>query len=112
MEDKREHRRYTVEVRGELEVDGDFLGAATNDLSQGGCGIVVARAIPEGGTLKLTLFLTQDGIEDPDEDPFETDVKVMWTAPRDDGRYSAGVQFGGLTPDGERQLAHFLRAIS
>jgi c-di-GMP-binding flagellar brake protein YcgR len=101
-----------VEVRGELEVDGSPLSAATNDLSKGGCGLIVRRAIPEGGTLKLTLFLTQDGIEDPDEDPFETEAKVMWTAERDDGKIAAGVQFGPLGQDGETQLAHFLRAIS
>jgi c-di-GMP-binding flagellar brake protein YcgR len=93
-------------------VDGDLLSAATNDLSKGGCGLVIGRAIPEGGTLKLTLFLTQDGIEDPDEDPFETDAKVMWTAERDDGKVAAGVHFESLGQNGETQLAHFLRAIS
>ncbi len=112
MEDKRAHARYAVEVRGELEVDGDLVAAATSDLSKGGCGLVVTKAIPEGGTLSLTLFLTQDGIEDPDEDPFETRAKVMWTAERDDGRVAAGVQFAGLNADGERVLDHFLRAIS
>ncbi len=111
MEDKRAHRRYSVEVRGELEVEGNPLSAFTNDLSKGGCGLVVARGVPEGATLKLTLFLTQDGIEDPDEDPFETNAKVMWTAERDDGKVAAGVQFDDLDSAGEGQLAHFLSAI-
>jgi len=110
--EKREFQRFTVEVHGEVEIDGDVVAAATNDVSKGGCGLIVDRPVPEGGQVRITLFLTQDGIEDPDEDPFETVAKVMWMAPRDDGSYAAGLQFGNLSPAREMLLAHFLHAIS
>lgn len=106
--ENRKHRRYAVELAAEVEVRGEIVVAATNDLSVGGVGLVVDREVKEGSRLAVTLFLTQDGIEDPDEDPFEAKAVVAWSAVQDAGTWIAGVRFEKVSPAQADQLERFL----
>ncbi len=109
--DKRVHRRYAVEVAAEVDVGADVLVASTMNVSNGGVGLSLDRPLEEGKTVGVMLFLTQDGIEDPDEEPFEAQAEVMWATEQEAGRYIAGVRFGTLDRSQEEQLQRFLVAL-
>lgn len=107
----RRHTRYAVEVAAEIIVGGVTLAAATQNISEGGVGLVIDRPVEEGRALALTLFLTQDGIEDPEEEPFEAKATVAWSGPHEDGTFVAGVRFSGITDAQRAQLTRFLAAL-
>jgi c-di-GMP-binding flagellar brake protein YcgR len=111
-EEQRRHRRIEVEVAGEIALDGDVLGASTQNLSDGGVALVLDRDVADGRSVTVTLFLTQDGIEDPDQEPFEAPAVVRWSADRDDGLFLVGLQFGALDTATQKRLQHFLKTIS
>ena len=106
--DNRKHRRYSVELAAEVEIRGETVVASTNNVSVGGVGLVVDREVNEGAELAVTLFLTQDGIEDPDETPFEAKATVAWTAVQEAGTWIAGVRFAKVSPAQAAQLERFL----
>jgi c-di-GMP-binding flagellar brake protein YcgR len=112
MSEQRQHTRYPVQVTAEVFLRGETTVAATKDLSSGGAALVLPRKLEEGVTVQLTLFLTQDGIEDPDEEPFEASATVVWGAPRDDGAYIVGLRFDELTTAGKQRLGRFLAAVA
>jgi c-di-GMP-binding flagellar brake protein YcgR len=109
--EQRKHERYPVEVAAEIHAGPDVSVASTHDISTGGVSLVLDHALGEGQKIKLTLFLTQDGIEDPDEDPFEAQATVMWSAERDGGSHTAGVRFDKIGPAQQKHLARFLSAL-
>lgn len=111
-QDQRQHQRVDVEVAGEVVVDGDVIGASTKNLSAGGVALLLDREVPDGLELTLTLFLTQDGIEDPDQEPLEGPATVRWVAEREDGRFFVGLQFGALEGPAQERLEHFLKTIT
>lgn len=109
--DHRQHPRYPVEVAAEVTVGRETLAAATQNISEGGVGLVSEAPFAEGSELSLSLFLTQDGIEDPDEEPFEVRATVAWTAPSDGGTHVSGIRFGALSAGQRAQLTRFLVAL-
>ncbi|MFW5920746.1 MAG: PilZ domain-containing protein [Polyangiales bacterium] len=111
-QEQRKHRRFGVEVAAEVTIDGDVLIASTQNLSSGGAALVLEREVSDGASLEVTLFLTQDGIEDPEEEPFEATAQVMWGAPRDDDYYAVGVQFRDIDGDQQALLGRFLAAVA
>ena len=113
MTEHREHHRHPVAVRGELEYEGDVLAARTQNLSSGGVAVEIRRAIPEDATVGVTLFLTQDGFEDPDESPLTTRAAVRWSAESDEhGAHMVGLQFGSLNAAQRSTLDRFLSAVA
>lgn len=106
----RRHARHPVEVAAEITAAGSTLVAATQNISEGGVGLVLDRSLEEGQDIALTLFLTQDGIEDPDEEPFEARAKVAWSKAAGD-THVIGVQFGVISPAQRAQLTRFLAAL-
>lgn len=109
--EQRKHTRFNVEVAAEVDMETEVLVASTMNISDGGVGVLVDRPLEEGRAFRLTLFLTQDGIEDPDEEPFEAQAEVMWTAEQDEGRHVAGFRFGKLSAPQAAQLKRFLAAL-
>ncbi len=73
--------------------------------------MILDEALDEGGTVQLALILTQDGIEDPSEEPFEVQATVIWAAPTEDGRAMMGLRFGALLPEQQSKLQRFLTAL-
>ena len=84
----------------------------TRDVSSGGAKVQLDDAIEEGSSVALTLILTEDGIEDPNEDPFETEATVMWAAPTDTGGAMVGLRFGEMAGEQGRRLTRFLGALN
>ena len=110
-ENRRQHLRYSVAVSAEVTVDGDICIGETRDISLGGAAIALNREIAEKASVELGLILTQDGIEDPDEEPFETQADVMWNAQSDAGDWMIGLRFAGLGKDETDHLQRFLAAL-
>lgn len=108
---QRQFPRYAVEIAAEVEVGGEVRVAATQNLSQGGAALVVDHPLRDGADVVLRLFLTQDGIEDPDEEPFATTARVQWLRPLGN-RFLAGVQFAAPSAAAAAHLERFLAAIA
>jgi c-di-GMP-binding flagellar brake protein YcgR len=109
--DNRKFQRFAVELAAEVEIRGEMVVASTQNVSAGGVGIVVDREVKEGAEIAVTLFLTQDGIEDPDENPFEAKAVVQWAAVQDAGTWIAGVRFAAVSPNQRAQLERFLHKL-
>jgi c-di-GMP-binding flagellar brake protein YcgR len=109
-----EHRkfpRFPVELAAEVSMRGETVVASTQNVSLGGVGLVVDREVKEGAEIAVTLFLTQDGIEDPDETAFEAKAIVAWTTVQDAGTWIAGVRFDKVSPLQKKQLERFLSKL-
>jgi hypothetical protein len=115
---RRKHTRFAVAIAAEIEAGGETLEAATRDLSEGGVSVLLPQrdadgpALAEGRSLSLTLILTQDGIEDPEETPFVGSASVMWSAPTDDGQALLGLRFAPLSASARARLQGFLAKLT
>ena len=112
MENRREFRRYLVAIVAEVDQDGDVFEGETRDVSMGGVSAILSAPLTEGGVVDLALILTQDGIEDAREDPFETRATVMWVAPTDAGGHMTGLRFAELNGPQSNQLQRFLAEMA
>jgi c-di-GMP-binding flagellar brake protein YcgR len=112
MDNRRKNPRAQVVIAAELETDGDTLSGETRDLSAGGVSVLLEQGLAEGLTLDLSLILTEDGIEDAEEEAFCTKAAVIWAAPTDGGQTMIGLRFKETAPQDAQRLQRFLRAIS
>jgi len=118
MDNRRKHTRFAVAIAAEIEAGGQTVEAETRDLSEGGVSLMVSEtvagyaALAEGRTLSLTLILTQDGIEDPEEAPFVGPASVMWSAATDGGQMQLGLRFAALPADARARLQRFLTKLA
>jgi len=98
-----------VRISCELTISGQTWHAETKNLSPGGAAITCERALTVGEVVTISLFLTQDGIEDPDRSPFECAASIRWSKPAGDQRCETGLQF--LSPSGQQRslLEDFLK---
>ncbi len=106
---QRQHHRYQVRISCELTISGQTLHAETKNLSTGGAAIVFARTLTVGEVVTVGLFLTQDGIEDPDRSPFECAASIRWVKPEGGHGYEAGIQFLSPSPEQRALLQDFLK---
>ena len=109
---ERRDRRFNVELAAEVDAQGEALLAATRNLSKGGVCLDVEQALEEGATLGVSLFLTLEGIEHADHDALTLQARVIWCSARDDGGYTAGMQFGTLSPAQQAAVDAFLQRLS
>lgn len=109
---RREHKRYQVDVTAEVDIGGETLVGETRDISLGGLSISVDSQVQEDSIIDLSLILTQDGIEDPNEDPFEAQAKVIWIAPSDLGKNIIGLRFTQLKESQQIHLERFIVALT
>jgi len=112
MENRRKYPRYNVAIAAEVETARGTLAGETRDLSEGGVSVILHEPLAEQSTVELSLLLTQDGIEDPHEDPFEGKASVMWAAPTDGGDAMMGLRFTQVQPDQLRRLQRFLKLLA
>jgi c-di-GMP-binding flagellar brake protein YcgR len=112
MENRRQHTRYNVAVAAEVTQGDDTVEGETRDISAGGVSVMLSMPLQEGGTVALSLILTQDGIEDPNEEPFETRASVMWCAGLENGVAMSGLRFTDVAPAQRKRLERFLSLIS
>jgi PilZ domain-containing protein len=111
MSVERSYPRYPVELAAEVNLRGEVLLAATRNLSRGGVCIDVERPLAEGATLVLSLFLTLEGIEDADTDAINVKAAVVWCSEREDGGYTAGLQFASLAEPEKDRVEEFLARL-
>jgi hypothetical protein len=104
--------RYEVDVSAEVRMGKQVLPARTKNLSETGVCLVMSRALPEGGTFNLSLFLTVDGIEDPDSPPLDLGVSVVWASPGNNEDHLAGCHFADLDGEKVRVLQSFLGQLA
>jgi c-di-GMP-binding flagellar brake protein YcgR len=112
MDNRRRHTRFGLALAAEVEIDGHTLSGETRDLSEGGVSVILERTVPEQSEIALTLILTEDGIEDADEDPFTTRASVIWAAPTDDGQCMLGLRFAAVAQPELARLKRFLAALA
>jgi hypothetical protein len=74
--------------------------------------VILDEPLEEDIIVDLELLLTQDGIEDPDEDPFMAKASVIWAAPTPSGQAMMGLRFVKLPPVEAQRLARFLNAVA
>ena len=110
--DHRRATRYDVEVSAEVYTSEAVLPAATRNLSETGVCFDVSRALDEDSMVGVSLFITSDGIEDPDAEPLNIKAKVAWCSEREDTGYSAGMRFDDLDEKAEAIIKGFLSQLS
>lgn len=110
-EDLRLHPRCPVAMSAELIVGVETFAAATVDLSLGGVGLTLNHGLREGARVRLCVFLTQDGVEDPDVPPLEVQARVAWVAPSDDGSVRAGLRFESIDAARQSRLLSLLQSL-
>jgi c-di-GMP-binding flagellar brake protein YcgR len=94
---RRQFQRTQIRMSTEVHLAGATLTATTRDLSEGGVGIELSRALPEGAEVTLGLFLVVDDVEEERVPPLWVKGRVVWAGEVDDGRHAAGVRFEVIT---------------
>lgn len=112
MDNRRKHVRHSLAIAAEIAVADETLTAETRDISAGGVSVILSEPLQEGSTVALLLILTQDGIEDPSEEPFESSASVMWSAPTESGGAMMGLRFAQVGPEQRKRLERFLAALT
>ena len=110
--EQRGAQRFDVNVSAEVYTGEAVFPATTRNLSRTGVCLDLDKGLPEGATVGVSLFLTADGIEDPDIEALNVKAEVMWCTERDDSGFSAGARFDGLSGEHNDALDHFLKTIS
>ncbi len=101
-EERRRHRRISASIP--IELDG-AKKAETQDLSEGGMGIVTSENLERGSVIEVLL----GGEGAPEKIAgFKTMAKVMWSAETDSGSFTAGLMFDGPDPEALERLRKFL----
>ena len=111
---EREHVRIPLRMSAEVHFGGDSLTASTRDLSEGGCGLELARPLAESSEVTIGLFLVIDDVEDERIPPLWVKGRVVWCAERDNGGAAAGVRFEVITNEQRgwiRQVITHMTAI-
>lgn len=83
---------------------GDGIEGTTQDLSEGGMGVVVTGAVEKGRSLEILIDVPASAAGEQ----IKTMATVMWSAQTDSGAYVAGLKFDGPSPDSMARLRKFL----
>ncbi len=110
--EQRKAERFDVEVSAEVYTLNAVLPANTRNVSDSGACLDLTEALQEDSTVGVSLFLTSDGIEDPDVEPLNIKANIVWCTERDDTGFSAGIRFAELTEENTILLEQFLAALS
>ncbi len=110
--EQRRAARFEIEVSAEVYTLNAVLPANTRNLSNTGACLDLTEALQEGTTIGVSLFLTSDGIEDPDVEPLNLKANIIWCTEREDRGFSAGTRFEALTQEDKVLLEKFLTALS
>lgn len=106
---RRQHPRIDIRLSAEIQREDGLFTAVTKNLSAGGAALEAERPLVEGETIRLSLFLVVDGIEDATTPPLVVGARVIWAAEGDDGTHTAGVKFETITPAQVEWLRKFLQ---
>jgi hypothetical protein len=112
MDNRRKHQRCRAAVAAEIELDGELYEGETRDLSPGGASVLLQAPLTKNMQLQLTLFLTEDGIETPDEEPLCLQAQVMWVSEGQRGNTLAGLRFAPPAEEDTKRLLRLLAALT
>lgn len=110
--EQRRATRYDVKAAAEIYTSNDVFSAFTQNLSTSGVCINTNSALQEGSAVGISLFLTDDGIEDPDVEPLNVRGMIVWCTEREDSGFAAGIRFDNMSADKSRSLEQYLEAIA
>jgi hypothetical protein len=111
MTEQRQAERFEVELSAEVTNGEAVISAQTRNLSNTGICLDLNKSLDEGSTIAVTLFLIEDGIEDPDVEPLNLQAGVIWCGERDDEGFSAGCRFDDLSGPVNDQIKLFLSEL-
>jgi hypothetical protein len=102
VDDRRIHKRYTVQVQVELRQLGSDvpMRLVTTDLSRGGCYVQMMMQLALGVRVRMTLWL--DG----------SAVKVRGVVVTRHPQFGNGIMFMKFEGEGEQVLGRYLDAIT
>jgi len=107
-ENTRAHPRYDIRIGADVQAGDKVITAMTKNLSLGGVGLVLDRAIPEGITILVTLFVVLEDVEDSATEPFEIGARVAWCRRMGPETYEAGLAFEAMTAERQVFLGRYL----
>lgn len=110
-DNRRVHRRFDISLAAEVNTGTDLFAAEAKNLSKGGVGLALAATVPEQALVGISLFITEDGIEDETGATLDVQGQVIWVAQSDAGNFEVGVRFAPLPPNQIRLLQHFLARL-
>lgn len=110
--ENRQAVRYNVDTAAEVYTPSGVFPARTRNLSATGVCFDLSYELPEDTVVGISLFLTTDGIEDPDAEPLNIKAKVIWTSPREGTGFSAGMRFENVAGEEQSALDTFLAQLS
>jgi hypothetical protein len=99
-DDRREHQRFNASVPVQLS---GGKAASTQDLSEGGMGILLSEKMERGTTLEVMIGGSTEGAG------IKTMATVMWSAETDSGAFTAGLKFDGPSPEALARLREFIK---
>jgi c-di-GMP-binding flagellar brake protein YcgR len=94
---RRQFERVQIRMSAEIHLGENRVTGTTRDLSEGGVGIELGRALPEGEEVTLGLFLVVDDVEEERVPPLWVKGRVAWSGELDDGRHMVGIRFEVIT---------------
>jgi c-di-GMP-binding flagellar brake protein YcgR len=94
---RRQFQRAQIRMSAEVHLGESVVTATTRDLSEGGVGLELGKALPEGAEVTLGLFLVVDGVEEERVPPLWVKGRVAWAGELDDRRHAAGIRFEVIT---------------
>lgn len=111
-DDRRTHQRIKISVSAEVTVGDEVVTARVKNLSIGGIGLDLDRPLAQKTSVKLNLFLVEEGVEDATEGSLDIQAEVIWVSQVKDKRWEAGLRFAPQRADQTTRLGHFIRRVS
>jgi c-di-GMP-binding flagellar brake protein YcgR len=111
MDNRRKHQRFQAAVAAEVEIGAELYEGETRDLSRGGASVWMRAPLSDGMQISLTLFLTEDGIESPDEESLTLQAHVVWLSSEKQGAVLAGLRFETPSEADAQRLENLLAAL-
>lgn len=108
MENTRQHPRHDISVSVEVFHQDQLLLADGNNLSQGGIGITLDVPLPEKVIIGLSMFLTEDDIEEEKTEPLNVHAQIIWCTEQQPSGFVAGLRFVDLDAAQSQKLKLFL----
>jgi hypothetical protein len=110
---QREHPRVEVAVGAEVAFGrDDSVPARTHDVSLSGVRLVMSRQVTDGEPLAVSLFLTEDGVEDALAEPLALKAIAVWSSETDEqGVYTVGCRFIAVREADKERLGSFLKRL-
>ncbi len=110
-QNRRAHPRYNTSLSVEIYTGDDVVHGVAKNLSLGGLGVRVDREFPVQTQVGVSMFLTEEGIEDELTEPLNVRGEIIWCT-ADKNTFLAGLRFFPLQPAEQERVQHFLRRLT